>query len=90
MAEERRRDPASYALPLFQNVVEIEAFRRPPPLEAYPRIGSQSGMAFRVAVPGRVRVGGAHDEGVRDSVEPGQQRLQCLEGLAPIPPPVAT
>jgi hypothetical protein len=67
----RRRDRASFAPPPFQNVVEIEAFRRAPPLEAYPRVSSQSGMAFRVAVPGRVRVGGARDEGIRDGGEPG-------------------
>jgi hypothetical protein len=40
--------------------------------------------------PGRVRVGGAHDEGILDSGDPGQHRLQCTEVPGPIPPPVAT
>ena len=80
-----RRDRASCAPSLFQNVVEIEAFRRAQPLEAYAGIGSQFGVAFRVAVPGRVRVGGARDEGIRDGGEPGQHRLQCAEGTGPHP-----
>jgi hypothetical protein len=72
-----------YPPSLFQNVVEIEAFPRPKPLEAYACIGGQFGVAFRVSVPHHVRVGGARDEGIRDSGEPGQHRPQCAEGTGP-------
>ena len=85
MAEEPRHDRASCAPPLFQDVVEIEAFGRPPPLEGYAGIGGQFGVTFRVAVPGRIRVGGARDEGIRDGGEPGQYRLQCPKGTRPHP-----
>jgi hypothetical protein len=54
---------------LFQDVVEIEAFGRPPPLEGYAGIGGQFGVTFRVVVSGSVRVGGARDNCIRDGGE---------------------
>jgi hypothetical protein len=85
MAEAPKRNRASWAPPLFQDVVEIEAFRWAQPLEAYAGIGSQFGVTFRVAVSARVRVGGARDKGIRDRGEPGQYRLQCPKGTRPYP-----
>ena len=90
MADEPRCDRASCVSSLFQNVVEIEAFRRAHPLKAYARIGSQFGMPFRVAVSGRVRVRSARDERIPYGGEPGQHRPQGPDGTGPIPPPVAT